>query len=399
MSVKIGTRDLLSVNYGETRISQIYYGPNLIYQNYFIKLTFYFDRTNINPRGKLGTRAKQVGAEWRSTSDPHVWYVVTPLYTKGAGGNDPLPGIAKLFCNDSDAGLLLTGEVGTCQVTSIEGDYNQIETLDRLFQRCTAVTSISKTGFYDKFASSTKLSNVNSICYECTSITDGSSLNGYNVFNQLSTITTHASSFTRADNTANLDQIPTSWGGNMAPPSTQFNITKVSDAGWSANPADPNCPDFTTVTDMELFTTCSVSKYAGVNMRKNTIGNRCNGFSNSNTATTYYYPAFLQGTGTWPAGTGKTFDATWVFAPTGYNGMLPGGTSAGDMPGTLDHETYGTLGTRYSTYDSNATTYFGFLVLNNSADITAFNPASTKYGILTNSNFSATVPVNWYIPD
>lgn len=402
MSIKFGDKnDILAINFGTTRIAQVYYGSELVYQNYFVKITFYFDDTDKakNARGKLGNRAKVVGAEWCSTADPHVWYVITPLYTKGAGANDPSLGIGKLFCGEGgDPGLLLQSAVGTCQVTDISGDYDKIETLDRVFQRCTAITSISKTGFYDKFLNSTKLTNVNSVCYECTSITDGSSLNGYNVFNTISSITTHASTFTSADSTSNLDQIPTSWGGNMAPPATQWNITKITSAGWSADTTVTSSPDFTTVTALEVFTTSSVSIYAGVNMRKNTIGNKSNGFSNANTATTFYYPAFFQGTGTWPSTTaGQSFTATWIFAPSGYNGTLAAGVTGGDMPGTLDHELYGQFETRYNTFNSASSTYFGFLVLNSSADIFTFDAATTKYGILTNSNFRDTT-LNWYEP-
>ena len=92
MSVKFGDRnDIMAVNFGNTKIAEIYYGSQLVYKRYYIKLTFYFDDTNKakNCRGKIGTRAKNMGAEWRSTSDPHVWYVITPIYTKGAGTQDP----------------------------------------------------------------------------------------------------------------------------------------------------------------------------------------------------------------------------------------------------------------------------------------------------------------------
>ena len=135
MPIKFGDNNpMLALNFGGDRIAQVYFGPDLVFQNYFVKITFYFDRTNVNPRSKLGTRAKRVGAEWKSTSDPHVWYVITPLYTKGAGEQDPSLGIGKLFVGDSgDPGLLTQSAVGTCQVTSIEGDVGKIQTIDRLF--------------------------------------------------------------------------------------------------------------------------------------------------------------------------------------------------------------------------------------------------------------------------
>ena len=288
------------IRFGNTRIAKVYFGNTLVYDKPYIKIRFYFDITNINPRGKLGSRAKACGAEWLSTSDPHVWEVITPLYTKGAGTVDPLLGIGKLFVGDGDEnGLLLQSTVGTCQVLEITGDTDKIETLDRLFQKCTAITSVSTSGFYDKFANSTTLVNVNSICNKATSITDGSSLAGYNVLKDVASITTHAATFKDADSTANLAQIPVGWGGTMAPPATVLSITMVTAAGWSVNTSDPNCPDFSTVTVLRVFTTSSISKYEGVNMRKSNIWNKVNGFVTS--TATYYYPCFFQGTGTWPS--------------------------------------------------------------------------------------------------
>lgn len=397
MSIKVGDNNsILALNFGGNRIAQVYFGPDLVFQNYFVKLTFYFDRTNVNPRDKLGSRAKKVGAEWRSTSDPHVWYVITPLYTKGAGEQDPSLGIGKLFVGDnSDNGLLQQNTLGTCQVTSIEGDIDKIQTIDRLFQKCNAITSISKTGFYDKFANSTALFNVNSLCKECTGITDGSSLDGYNVLKNVSTITTHAATFANADSTANLDQIPTGWGGNMAPPAAQLDCTKTNNAGWIVSIQDPDWPDFSTVTTLQVFTTSSISQYDGVNMRKSNIWNKNSYFSSS--LATYYYPCFMQGTGNWPTGGGKSFTPTWVFGPTNYNGMLDANTAAGDMPGTLDYESYGPFSCLYGTYDSSKTTYFGFIVLNDPANITSFDPATTGFGIHSNSNFRDMV-LNWFIP-
>ena len=396
MSAKFGSNNIGEIRYGNTRIAKVYYGNTLVYDKPYIKIKFYFDRTNINPRTKLGTRAKACGAEWLSTSDPHIWYVITPLYTQGAGTFDPLLGLGKLFVGDGDEnGLLLQTALGTCQVLEITGDTDKIETLDRLFQKCTSITSVSTTGFFNKFANSTTLVNVNSICNKTTNITDGSSLAGYNILKNVATITTHAATFKDADSTANLALIPIGWGGTMAPPATVLAIVKYNDAGWSVDTTDTNCPDFTTVTILRVFTTASISKYEGVNMKKVNIWNKANGFVTS--TSTYYYPCFFQGTGTWPTNATVKYNPTWIFCSDNYNGMLTASQTAGDMPGTLDETIIGDFTCKYGTFDSTKQVYFGFLVLNDNADLASFDPTTTPFAIHSNSNF-LNCNLSWYIP-
>lgn len=399
MSSRFAGNNIGEIRFGNIRIAKVYFGDTLVYNKPYIKIRFYFDRTNINPRGKLGSRAKACGAEWLSTSDPHIWEVITPLYTQGAGTFDPLLGIVKLFVGDGDEnGLLLQNSVGTCQVLEITGDTDKIETLDRLFQKCTSITSVSTSGFFNKFANSTILTNVNSICNGTTNITDGSSLAGYNILKDVTTITTHAATFKNADSTANLALIPIGWGGTMAPPATILAITLVNAAGWSVDTSDSNCPDFTTVTILRVFTSSSISKYEGVNMRKSNIWNRANGFSNSKSTPTYYYPCFFQGTGTWPTGnSGTPYHPTWIFCSDNYNGTLPSGTDAGDMPGTLDETIIGNFTCKYGIFDSTKQVYFGFLVLNTVADWNTFNIATTPYAIHSNTNFK-NCDLSWYNP-
>ena len=384
---------LIAMRYGNKRIAKAYYGNTLVYDQPHVMLYFYFDRTNINPRTRLGERAKKAGAEWLSTSDPHTWRVITPVYRFGASNADYTIGLGELFHNSS-GGTLLSGTVGTCQVVDIVGDVGRITNLDRTFAGCTAITSISQT-FYDRFSGSTALTNVGGCCNGCTGITDGSSLYGYNVFStDCPNVNVHPDAFRDADSAANLAQIPTSWGGTQAPPATQLNCLKYNNAGWTVDTTDPNCPDFTTVTSLEVFTTVSVSQYSGVNMKKSNIWNRRNGFSNGS-VTTYYYPAFMQGTGNWPTGGSSTFTPTWVFAPDMYNGMLAADQTTGDMPGVLDYQAYGPFSTKYGMFDSTKTTYFGFLVLNNAADLATFNPSSTKYAIHSNQYFQD-MTLNWF---
>lgn len=393
MAVKIGTKDLLAVNAGKSRISHIYYGPELIYLCYFVKISFYFDRTNINPRDKLLPRAKQVGAEWKSTSDPHVWEVITPLYTKGAGGNDDSLGIARLFGGENDNGLLFQSVLGTCQVLSIDGDYDKIETLDRLFQKCTAITSVSKTGFYDKFATSTNLINVNSVCNNCTSITDGSSLDGYNVLSQIPSIMTHAATFTNADDAANLAQIPFGWGGTQVPSSTLTTSTRVAYSGnnYTSWLITADGPDWTDIIGVYLLTTSSISSYDGVSMNRTRIRGY-NGLQAGTSNALYFYPAFVQCSNN--PGTGSTSATTWVSTTNNPNGQLAAGQGNTDMSGTLDYNTYGPISQEYGTYDPTKDVYFAFLVLN--VPIAQWNGLSDPYGYLYNSNFLPDAGLRWF---
>lgn len=392
MAVKIGPKDLLAVNAGRSRISHIYQGSNLIYRCYFVKITFYFDRTNINPRDKLLDRAKQLGAEWKSTSDPHVWEVITPLYTKGAGGNDDSLGIARLFTGTNDNGLLPQNSLGTCQVLSIVGDVDQIETIDRCFQKCTSITSISKTGFYDKFSNSSMLINVNSLCNECTSITDGSSLDGYGVLSQIPSIMTHASTFTNADDAANLAQIPFGWGGTQVPPSTLTTSTRVTSGGnsYTGWMITADGPDWTDIIGVYLLTTDSVSSYKGVSMNRTRI-KKYNGLNSNSGNALYFYPAFVQCTGA--PGASSTSSTTWVATTDTPNGHLEPSQGNTDMAGTLDYGTYGPISREYGTYDSTKDVYFTFLTLN--VPIAQWNGMSDPYGYLYNSNFLADAGLRW----
>lgn len=397
MAVKIGTKDLLAVNAGKSRISHIYYGSNLIYRCYFVKITFYFERTNINPREKLLPRAKQVGAEWKSTSDPHVWEVITPLYTKGAGGNDDSLGIARLFCGEQDNGLLYQSQLGNCQVLSIEGDVDQIETIDRCFQKCYAITSISQSGFYDKFSSSTKLINVNSLCNECTSITNGSSLNGYNVLSQIPSVMTHASTFTNADDATNLAQIPFGWGGTQVPQSTLTTSTRVTSSGsnYTGWMITADGPDWTNIVGVYLLTVDSVSSYKGVSMNRTRL-KTYNGLVSGrtdNSSALYFYPAFVQCTGA-PGSSGSS-STTWVATTDIPNGHLDAGQGNTDMAGTLDYTTYGPITRVYGTYNSTKDVYFAFIVMN--VPIAQWTGLSDAYGYLYNGNFNTDAGLRWFI--
>lgn len=389
MSAKFGSDNIMEVRFGNNRITKVYFGPTLVYDRPYVKLTFHFDNSGVNPSGKLGKRAKDCGAEWLSTSDPQVWQVKTPLFDKVGGNQDSSVGIAKLFCaeGEGEPGVLLQSVVGTCQVTDITGDINRIETLDRVFNNCTAITSVSTAGFYSKFANSTTLTNVNSICNGNTGITDGSSLAGYNVLKTIQSINTHAATFKNADSAANLDQIPSGWGGTQVPQSTLMTSAVEK---WFTNydtwKITGNEPDWTDMMGVYILTTSSVSKFDGVSMNRSRI-KKINGLGTTQgTDALYFYPCFMQHSST---------AVTWAVMTQSPNGSLTASEGSRDMSGTLDYTTYGPFAHEFGTYDSTQDVYFTFFVTNVTID--NWNGLSDKYGILYNANYNADAGLRWLI--
>ena len=385
MSAIVGTDNVGEIYYGRDRISQVYYGSDLVYDRPYIKIRFHFDRTNVNPRNRLGTRAKACGAEWISTSDPQIWYVITPLYDQGTAVHDTLLGIGKLFCGDGDEnGTLLQSQLGTCQVVEITGDIDRIETIDRLFQKCSAITSVSTTGFYDKFANHTALINVSAVVNNATGITDGSSLYGYGVLKDLPNIITHAATFSNADSAANLAQIPVGWGGTQVPASTLMVSSRLT---WFTNYDEwtitADGPDWTDMMGVYILTTSSVSKYTGVSMNRSRIKSR-NGLAAGTGNALYFYPCFMQHSST---------SVTWAVMTQSYNGMLTASQGNTDMPGVLDYTAYGPFAHEYGTYDSSKDVYFTFFVTN--VPIDTWSGLSDAYGILYNANYNTDAGLRW----
>jgi hypothetical protein len=386
MSIQFGSDNMGEIRYGKERITKVYFGNTLVYDKPYIKIKFHFDRTNINPRGKLGTRAKACGAEWISTDDPQIWYVITPLYDKGTAPHDTLTGIGKLFCSENDEnGTLLQSSVGTCQVLEITGDVDRIETLDRLFNKCSAITSVNVTGFYNKFANSTTLVNVNSLVNGDSNITDGTSLSGYNILNTILSINTHAATFANADSAANLAQIPVGWGGTQVPPSTLM----VSNRGRWWNNYDvwtitADGPDWTNMIGVYILTESKISQFTGVSMNRSRIKD-INGFAHNSGHPLYFYPCFMQHNANY---------VTWAVMTERPNGHLEATQGNTDMAGILDYTTYGVFAYEYGTYDSSQDVYFTFFVTD--VPIEQWGGLNTAYGILFNSYFNTDAGLRWF---
>lgn len=280
---------------------------------------------------------------------------------------------------------------GTCRIIEagnldwVDPDNSscKLTTMDRLFANCTAITScvLLNTPSY--------LENVGGTFGGCVNI-DGGALAQYNYWNTYGTsINNHSGTFTDcgADTQTGsdeLDQIPTGWGGRLVPASTTLQGTRNRiTSNYDSWVMGDTAPTWSNVSSgMYLFTTVSVSSYAGVSMNRSRIK------SYRSLATTtgnplYFYPCFFQGN--------SMLD--WLVT-TGYpNGALAANQGNTDMPGTLDSSTYGPFCKEFGTFDANSTVYFGFLVTN--VPIDDWNYGTSPYGRLYNGNFRNT-EFKWY---
>lgn len=374
---------------------QASYAPSLPY------LVFQFSNPTYEPNSTL----RQKGT-WTKTSNAvaNEWYWECN-YGVSTGTGDILTGWALAFSSAAatPVGVLTPANLGSNNTCSIVGYGNltghstyDLETMDRMFANCTSLVSIVTIQTPDT------LLNVGGCFSGCTEMTGGT-LGQYNYWSTYNTgITNHSGTFTDAGaNTvtglAELDQIPTGWGGNLAPVSHTYTAVKANAAAWSMHiyDGDDGIPFDNLGGALNIFTTSSVSAFAGVNMRKTNIWNRANGFSTSKA--TYYYPMFWQaGPPYYPKNSSSNVPLTWIRTTSMYNGMLTASQSAGDMPGTLDYSAYGPMDKEFGgTFDPNEDIYFGFLVLNAPID-SSFSCASTPFGIHSNNNFRNSV-INWFI--
>lgn len=362
-------------------------------------LIFEFSASGFTPNSGSGSGYTSSYGTWtRISSSPNRWYWEGWSADQLLGGY----GWPRAFCDTDYHGRLRTSHlgIGTCKVVGYGNlDYTSVgspfESMDRTFSGCDALTEFVTIQTPDT------MSTVGGCFQGCTGLVAGA-LDQYTYWSTYNPyISNHSGTFTDAGaNTvtglAELDQIPTGWGGNLAPVSHTYTATKQNAAAWlmGAASTDVAIPFDNLGGALNIFTTSSVSQYAGVNMRKTNIWNRRNGFSTS--AATYYYPMFWQaGSPYYPTASSSNIPLTWIRTTSGYNGMLTSNSSAGDMPGTLDYSTYGPMDKEFGTYDSSDDVYFGFLVLNSPID-SSFSWSTTPFGIHSNSYFKDSV-INWFI--
>lgn len=365
-------------------------------------LVFQFSNPTYEPNSTL----RQKGT-WKKTSNAvaNEWYWECNYSVSPTSGNILFGwDVAFSSTEATPVGVLTPKNLGSNNTCSIVGYGNltghstyDLETMDRMFANCTSLVSIVT------IQTPNTLLNVGGCFSGCTEMTGGT-LGQYNYWSTYNTgITNHSGTFTDAGaNTvtglAELDQIPTGWGGNLMPASHTYTAVKMSAAAWFMKlyDGDDAIPFDNLGGALNIFTTSSVSAFAGVNMRKSNIWNMRNGFSTS--AATYYYPMFWQASGSpyYPT-TRSSSDVplTWIRTTSMYNGMLTASQSSGDMPGTLDYSTYGPMDKEFGTFRTSRDVYFGFLVLNSPID-SSFSWASTPFGIHSNTNFRRSV-INWFV--
>ena len=280
---------------------------------------------------------------------------------------------------------------------------NEMRNFDSAFRAADSIKNICVL----PFANAT---NVNGLFLDCVNM-DGGQLAEYTYLSSLVNKPVHSSTFSNCGSdsvsgTAELDQIPVSWGGNLAPVSKTIALSRESKrTSWilAAFSPDPN-PFLTVGFAIDIYTLSSVSQYTGVNMRKSNVRwNTSQGVSPSTSATWYYYPCFFQGTlASSPSGAPNI---TWFALSAQPNGSLSGST--GDMPGTLDYNLFGSISavtwsdwSGAEPYPPDGTILFGFFVTDLSPTeiwTEHKDPLARAYGLLYNSYFNTSVTLNYIV--
>lgn len=282
-----------------------------------------------------------------------------------------------------------TGKIIDCGgFNYVDSNNNTFQSMDRCFGPATALTE------FVTMQTPSTLVNVNSVFYGATNVVDGA-LDQYTYWSTYNTnISNHSATFKDCGSNSqtglvDLNQIPVGWGGNLIPAATDMSCARVGlRSPYSRWNCGTTAPDWSTEPSLYVFTTGSVSQYAGVNMRKTSITNIQNSLVTSGAAT-YYRPAFVQFT------SGNSGSIAWILTTSGYNGMLNASTSAGDMPGTLDYSTYGPTDRHYGTYNSSKSVYFAFLVTNSAPEI--WFGLTDAYGLQGNNYFLDPITLKWFV--
>ena len=412
MSLKIGSTNIGSLYLGSTKIAQAYLGSTKVYESVVAPvmpyLVFEFTASgfvptadpspnhgNPQPNSYAIGYTSRCGAWTQVSSSPNRW--------KWEGWDysyiDGVYGIPWAFAfQESGTGTLFSQLTsanlggGTCRIIDcggfnyVDSDNHTCQSMDRCFGPATALTE------FVTMQTPSTLVNVNSVFSGATNVVDGA-LDQYTYWSTYNTnISNHSATFKNCGSNsqtglAELNQIPVGWGGNLVPAATDMSCTRQGSRTpyilWLCN---ATAPDWSTEPSLYVFTTSSVSQYAGVNMKKSNIKNTQNNLSTS--AATYYRPAFVQFT------SGSSGSISWVLTTSGYNGMLNASTSAGDMPGTLDYSTYGPTDKHYGTYDSTKNVYFAFLVTN--AEPNNWGGLSDAYGLQGNNYYLSSITLKWF---
>lgn len=359
------------------------------------QITFEFSESDFVPNSK-GLFNSEYGNRnnfrWTKVSDsPNRWRLDVGSKNGIITAEDQQYGLALLCATKNGStvtGLLTSTKLGTCTCKIVSFDtMDNIETMDRSFMNCTALTQIPSSIPFGGY-----VANVAQMFAGCTEVTSGA-LALYNQLKDVTTITNHADTFkdcglNTVTGLAELQQIPLSWGGLLAPPSTTMTCTRVESSNpkvkWSCG---NTAPDWSTNPALYVFTSESVSQYAGVNMKRTSTTNIQNNFATSG-AEAYYRIAFVQ------FASGTSGAITWALTTSGYNGKLDASATAGDMPGTLSYDNYGATDLHYGTYDSSKQVYVCFLVTNAAPD--SWQGLSDAYALQGNNFYNASQDFKWF---
>ena len=383
--IYLGNGKLGSLYLGSTKIAQAYLGSTQIFsatQVQYPYLLFQCDGYDTHPIVSSTWESDGGGQYvWKQVSaSPNVWKLEI---TRWAQPYNLGRGLACLF--SSQAATPVGTIKNSCKLigsgnmdVALNGSYCQ--SFDRMFANCTGLEYIEPIHC-------TTVKNVGGMFQGCTKVEEGA-LAQYNWFSTYAVnINNHSGTFTNcgantATGLAELDQIPTGWGGNLVPASTLMTslVTPLFTSTKNAWQILDNAPDWTNIVGMYLFTQSSVSQYAGVSMNRGRIAVR-NGLGTGTGNALYFYPAFIQCTGT----STSNRVITWLATTDIPNGNLTVGQGNTDMPGTLDYSTYGPITRTYGTYDSNSSVYFLFLVTN--VPIADWTGLTDAYGVLFNAGF------------
>jgi len=349
------------------------------------EIVFRFSSSSYTPTATLLGLCKTSGGAYWVHVDGADWKIVTDLYTGAAGDQDTSLGIGRLCTTQNDVSTFTTTKTGgvTAEIISVTGP--QIQTMDRAFVGCDAITGFSSA--VTSLNSLPALFNVNQAFDSCTGVTDDSALSLYTAWSQNSSITSHSATFSNCGPAQYLSQIPVGWGGTQVPASTLMTSGRAQWKGrydtWAILASNP---DWTSMNGVYLFTEGSVSAYAGVSMNRGRISK----FNSLNTtqgqAALYFYPCFMQHTSS---------AITWAVTTGSPNGSLTTSQGNTDMPGTLDYSTYGPFSLEFGTYDSAGRVFFCFFVTNDHIS-SSFDLSSSPYGVLYNSNFKPDAGLRWF---
>ena len=402
MSLSLGNTTIGEIYLGSTKIASAFLGDTCVYKSGFVPSTdpyliFSFAQ-NINPT--TNNKLKNLG-EWRKIPNAvdNEWEFASLAYPDQYGVYN---GWQCLFSNsDGTTPKMVYSEIGTVSIVGW-GNLSTIETIDRLFYNCDAIVSIDNLfgqgGFVDGV-----LQDCAAAFNGCTGLDSTKELALYNSISSWTNIPpNHSNTFANTNQVA-MAQIPIAWGGTLASEGVYLKNTQVttSNARWCWHIDDLSGLDMSTLSSVEIYTSASVSQYAGVNRRKSNI-KWASGTTANRDNPIYYYPCFATISNS--AATTPPTAIQHAFITTNYNGILTGSTTAGDMPGTLDPATIGPLCVEIGTYDSNyANNYcFGFLVTQTEPSgmsaLTSLNYNDCHFGFLNNSYFSAHAPL-FYNPD